>query len=169
MRASRPLRPGYLIPKPRDPRLIEKIAPPSPAAMMRVATPPIADIGSTAQMAHSLPFGTSIAGLDAAKTRRSASPSEGEEERVLRADQGIVDEGGLPVLIGAPRSSRAHRRFRPAARLGENARGEHTAIALARSRRRYYSWQSARLDLDIAKERCAPADVIGAVRCGAAK
>jgi malate dehydrogenase (oxaloacetate-decarboxylating)(NADP+) len=99
--------PDYLIPKPFDPRLIEKIAPAVALAAMTsgVAARPIVDMEAyRAQMArfvyHS---GASMKPVfDAAKAApKRVAYAEGEEERVLRAAQVVVDEGlAFPVLIG---------------------------------------------------------------------
>jgi malate dehydrogenase (oxaloacetate-decarboxylating)(NADP+) len=97
----------YLIPKPFDPRLIERVAPAVARAAMdsKVATRPLPSLEAyREQMArfvyHS---GNSMKPVfEAAK----ASPqrvvyAEGEEERVLRAVQVVVDEGlAWPVLVG---------------------------------------------------------------------
>ena len=92
--------PEYLIPKPFDPRLIEIVAPAVAKAAMDsgVATRPIADFDAYRERlsAVRLPLGQ----RDEADVRRGASAApkrvvyaEGEEERVLRAVQVVVDEG----------------------------------------------------------------------------
>ncbi len=100
----------YLIPKPFDPRLIVKIAPAVAQAAMDagVATRPIADFDAyRAQLEqfvyHSGNFMKPI--FEAAKSvsRKRIVYAEGEEERVLRAAQVVVDEKlARPVLIGRP-------------------------------------------------------------------
>jgi malate dehydrogenase (oxaloacetate-decarboxylating)(NADP+) len=106
--AAHPVRfgPDYLIPKPFDPRLIEKIAPAVAQAAMDsgVATRTIDMRVYRQEMAqfvyHS---GTSMKPVfDAAKAApKRVAYAEGEEERVLRAAQVAVDEGlAFPVLIG---------------------------------------------------------------------
>ncbi|MFN9771213.1 MAG: NADP-dependent malic enzyme [Burkholderiales bacterium] len=102
--------PDYLIPRPFDPRLIVKIAPAVAKAAMDsgVATRPIADFDAyRAQLEqfvyHSGNFMKPI--FSAAKrgeTRRIVY-AEGEDERVLRAVQGVVDERlAKPTLVGRP-------------------------------------------------------------------
>jgi malate dehydrogenase (oxaloacetate-decarboxylating)(NADP+) len=99
--------PDYLIPKPFDPRLIEKIAPAvAQAAMISgVATRPITNIEGYRQRLAQFVYhsGASMKPVfDAAKARpMRVAFAEGEEERVLRAAQVAVDEGlARPVLIG---------------------------------------------------------------------
>jgi malate dehydrogenase (oxaloacetate-decarboxylating)(NADP+) len=101
--------PDYLIPKPFDPRLIVKIAPAVARAAMDsgVATRPIEDID--AYRARLLNF-VYHSGLlmkpifDAAKKApRRIVFAEGEDERVLRAAQVVVDENiAFPILVGRP-------------------------------------------------------------------
>jgi malate dehydrogenase (oxaloacetate-decarboxylating)(NADP+) len=97
----------YLIPKPFDPRLIERIAPAVAMAAMAsgVATRPIADLEAYRQglgrfVYRSGPSMKTV--LDAAKRKlKRVIFAEGEDERVLRAAQLLVDEGlALPVLVG---------------------------------------------------------------------
>jgi malate dehydrogenase (oxaloacetate-decarboxylating)(NADP+) len=99
--------PDYLIPKPFDPRLIEKIAPAVARAAMEsgVATRPIADMDAYRERMARFVYhsGTSMKPVfDAAKAApKRVAYAEGEEERVLRAAQVVVDEGlAFPVLIG---------------------------------------------------------------------
>jgi malate dehydrogenase (oxaloacetate-decarboxylating)(NADP+) len=99
--------PDYLIPKPFDPRLIEKIAPAVAQAAMwsGVATRPIANIEGYRQKLAQFVYhsGASMKPVfDAAKAApKRVAYAEGEEERVLRAAQVVVDEGlAFPVLIG---------------------------------------------------------------------
>jgi malate dehydrogenase (oxaloacetate-decarboxylating)(NADP+) len=99
--------PDYLIPKPFDPRLIEKIAPAvAQAAMISgVATRPITNIEGYRQRLAQFVYhsGASMKPVfDAAKAApKRVAFAEGEEERVLRAAQVAVDEGlARPVLIG---------------------------------------------------------------------
>ncbi|MBL8673060.1 MAG: NADP-dependent malic enzyme [Alphaproteobacteria bacterium] len=99
--------PDYLIPKPFDPRLIVEI----PLAVARaaqesgVATRPIADMDAYRQRLVQHVFRTGFA-MKPLFERARANPlrvayAEGEEERVLRAAQTVVDEGlAKPVLIG---------------------------------------------------------------------
>ncbi|PKO29876.1 MAG: NADP-dependent malic enzyme [Betaproteobacteria bacterium HGW-Betaproteobacteria-9] len=102
--------PEYLIPKPFDPRLMMKIAPAvaQAAADSGVALRPIADMDAYRQRLQSFVFasGTIMKPIyAAAKTaaKRRVAYAEGEEERVLRACQIVVDEGlARPTLIGRP-------------------------------------------------------------------
>ncbi|MGE0349018.1 NADP-dependent malic enzyme [Hydrogenophaga sp.] len=100
----------YLIPKPFDPRLMMKIAPAvaQAAADCGVALRPIADMAAYREKLQSFVFasGTIMKPIfSAAKTaaRKRVAYAEGEEERVLRACQIVVDEGlARPTLIGRP-------------------------------------------------------------------
>ena len=102
--------PEYLIPKPFDPRLMMKIAPAvaQAAADSGVALRPIGDMEAYRERLQSfvLASGTIMkpiyAAAKLAQTKRVAY-AEGEEERVLRACQIVVDEGlARPTLIGRP-------------------------------------------------------------------
>ena len=99
--------PDYLIPKPFDPRLIEKIAPAVAKAAMAsgVAARPITDMEAYRERMARFVYrsGASMKPVfDAAKAApKRVAYAEGEDERVLRAAQFVVDEGlGVPVLIG---------------------------------------------------------------------
>jgi malate dehydrogenase (oxaloacetate-decarboxylating)(NADP+) len=102
--------PEYLIPKPFDPRLMMKIAPAvaKAAADSGVALRPIADMDAYRERLQTFVYasGTTMkpifmAAKKAAKKR--VVYAEGEEERVLRACQIIVDESvARPTLIGRP-------------------------------------------------------------------
>ncbi len=102
--------PDYLIPKPFDPRLMMKIAPAvaQAAAASGVALRPIADMDAYREKLQSFVYasGTTMKPIMAAAKRASkkrVAYSEGEEERVLRAAQIVVDEGiARPTLIGRP-------------------------------------------------------------------
>ncbi|MDR7153171.1 malate dehydrogenase (oxaloacetate-decarboxylating)(NADP+) [Hydrogenophaga palleronii] len=102
--------PEYLIPKPFDPRLMMKIAPAvaQAAADSGVALRPIADMDAYRERLQSFVFasGTIMKPIfAAAKTaqHKRVAYAEGEEERVLRACQIVVDEGlARPTLIGRP-------------------------------------------------------------------
>jgi malate dehydrogenase (oxaloacetate-decarboxylating)(NADP+) len=100
----------YLIPKPFDPRLMIKIAPAVARAAHAsgVARRPIADWEAYAEKLQSFVYASGqvmrpiFALAKRAKARRVAY-AEGEEERVLRAVQVVVDEGlARPTLIGRP-------------------------------------------------------------------
>jgi malate dehydrogenase (oxaloacetate-decarboxylating)(NADP+) len=102
--------PDYLIPKPFDPRLMMKIAPAvaQAAADSGVALRPIADMDAYREKLQSfvIASGSMMKPVYAAAKRASAKRvayAEGEEERVLRACQILVDENiARPVLIGRP-------------------------------------------------------------------
>jgi len=102
--------PEYLIPKPFDPRLMMKIAPAvaQAAADSGVAQRPVADMDAYREKLQSFVFasGTIMKPIFAAAKkapRKRVAYSEGEEERVLRACQIVVDEGlARPTLIGRP-------------------------------------------------------------------
>jgi malate dehydrogenase (oxaloacetate-decarboxylating)(NADP+) len=99
--------PDYLIPKPFDPRLILKLAPAVAKAAMDsgVATKPIADFGIYQEKLGQFVFRSGLV-MRPLFARAKRSPkrviyAEGEEEKVLRAAQVIVDEGfARPVLVG---------------------------------------------------------------------
>jgi malate dehydrogenase (oxaloacetate-decarboxylating)(NADP+) len=104
--------PEYVIPKPFDPRLMIKIAPAVAKAAEEsgVAARPIKDMQAYVDrlqqfVYHSGTFMKPI--FQTAKKAPAASKrivfAEGEEERVLRAVQIVVDEGlARPILIGRP-------------------------------------------------------------------
>jgi malate dehydrogenase (oxaloacetate-decarboxylating)(NADP+) len=102
--------PQYLIPKPFDPRLIIKIAPAVARAAMDdgVATRPILDMDAYEDrlqefVYHSGNFMKPILTSARLADKRRIVFAEGEEERVLRAVQVVLDEGlAAPVLIGRP-------------------------------------------------------------------
>jgi malate dehydrogenase (oxaloacetate-decarboxylating)(NADP+) len=103
--------PEYLIPKPFDPRLMIKIAPAVAQAAMDsgVALRPIKDMDAYREQLQSFVYasGTTMkpiftAAKSAAKKR--VAFCEGEEERVLRAIQIVVDENvARPTIIGRPK------------------------------------------------------------------
>ena len=102
--------PDYLIPKPFDPRLIVKIAPAVAKAAMAdgVATRPIEDFVVYMDRLQEFVylsgnFMKPIMALAKSAERRRVVYAEGEDERVLRAIQVIVDEKiAAPILIGRP-------------------------------------------------------------------
>jgi malate dehydrogenase (oxaloacetate-decarboxylating)(NADP+) len=101
--------PDYIIPAPFDPRLILKIAPAVAKAAMDsgVATRPIADFDAYRQQLNAFVYhsGTIMAPVFAAAKQapKRVIYAEGEEERVLRAVQVVVDEGlAKPILVGRP-------------------------------------------------------------------
>ncbi len=102
--------PEYLIPKPFDPRLMMKIAPAvaRAAAESGVATRPVKDFDAYREKLQAFVYasGTTMKPIfnvaKRAKNKRVAF-AEGEEERVLRAVQVVVDEGlAHPTLVGRP-------------------------------------------------------------------
>ena len=100
--------PEYLIPKPFDARLMMKIAPAvaRAAAASGVAARPVTDFEAYEQRLQSFVYasGTTMKPIFAqAKSakRRNVAFAEGEDRRVLRAVQVIVDEGlARPWLVG---------------------------------------------------------------------
>ncbi|MDQ7976573.1 NADP-dependent malic enzyme [Paraburkholderia sp. SARCC-3016] len=104
--------PEYLIPKPFDPRLIVKVAPAVAKAAMEsgVATRPIEDMDAYEQHLQQFVYHSGTTMKPIFQLARSVGPekkrivfAEGEEERVLRAVQIIVDEKlAKPILIGRP-------------------------------------------------------------------
>jgi malate dehydrogenase (oxaloacetate-decarboxylating)(NADP+) len=102
--------PEYLIPKPFDPRLMMKIAPAvaQAAADSGVALRPIKDMAAYREKLQSFVYasGTMMKPIFAAAkaaSRKRVAYAEGEEERVLRACQIVVDDGlARPTLIGRP-------------------------------------------------------------------
>jgi malate dehydrogenase (oxaloacetate-decarboxylating)(NADP+) len=99
----------YLIPKPFDPRLIVQIAPAVAKAAMDsgVATRPIVDLDAYREQLNNFVYqsGLIMKPVFAAARRnpRRVVFAEGEDERVLRAVQVVVDEGlARPILIARP-------------------------------------------------------------------
>jgi malate dehydrogenase (oxaloacetate-decarboxylating)(NADP+) len=101
----------YLIPKPFDPRLIEVLAPAvaEAAAASGVASRPIGDMADYRQRLRQFVYKTggvmqqvfAAAKVAAQRKLPRVAYAEGEDERVLRAAQVVVDEGlARPVLIG---------------------------------------------------------------------
>ena len=102
--------PEYLIPRPFDPRLIVKIAPAVARAAMEsgVATRPITDFDAYLNtlerfVYHSGTFMRPIFSAARRLERKRIVYAEGEDERVLRAAQVVVDERlARPILVGRP-------------------------------------------------------------------
>ncbi len=101
--------PEYLIPRPFDPRLIARVAPAVAKAAMDsgVATRPIADLEAYRESLAQFVYhsGLIMKPLFAAAKAlpKRVVYAEGEDERVLRAVQIVVDEGlARVVLIGRP-------------------------------------------------------------------
>ncbi len=101
--------PEYLIPKPFDPRLIEVVAPAVARAAQEsgVATRPIDDFAAYRQRLSRFVY-QSVSSMQPVFAQAKLAPkrvayAEGEDERVLRAAQVVVDEGlARPLLIGRP-------------------------------------------------------------------
>jgi malate dehydrogenase (oxaloacetate-decarboxylating)(NADP+) len=117
--------PDYLIPTPFDARLILRIAPAvaRAAAESGVATRPIADLDAYRVSLSQYVYQTGMF-MRPVFVAAKAAPArvvyaEGEDERVLRAVQEVVDEGlAKPILIGRPaviamRIERAGLRMKP--------------------------------------------------------
>ncbi len=102
--------PDYLIPSPFDPRLMTRIAPAvaEAAASSGVALTPITDMVAYRERLEAFVYASGtlmkpiFSAVKRAPTKRVAY-AEGEDERVLRACQVIVDESlARPTLIGRP-------------------------------------------------------------------
>ncbi len=120
--------PDYLIPSPFDPRLILRIAPAvaEAAHASGVATRPIEDMAAYVDRLNRFVFRSGLvmkpifSAAKAAGTRKIIY-ADGEDERVLRAAQVVLEEGlARPVLIGRPavidaRLKRYGLRIRPGA------------------------------------------------------
>jgi malate dehydrogenase (oxaloacetate-decarboxylating)(NADP+) len=102
--------PEYLIPKPLDPRLIVELPVAVAKAAMEsgVATRPVEDWEAYSHLLHQYYSRTQLI-MRPVLERAKAAPKrvvfcEGEEERVLRAVQVMLDDGlGKPVLVGRRR------------------------------------------------------------------
>jgi malate dehydrogenase (oxaloacetate-decarboxylating)(NADP+) len=101
--------PEYLIPFPFDPRLIVKIAPAVARAAMEsgVATDPIKDFPAYVQRLNEFVYHSGLIMKPIFTAAKAAARrivfAEGEDERVLRATQVLVDEGlAQPILVGRP-------------------------------------------------------------------
>jgi malate dehydrogenase (oxaloacetate-decarboxylating)(NADP+) len=99
----------YLIPRPFDPRLIERIAPAVAKAAMDsgVATRPLQSLDAYRERMARFVYHSGNSMKPVFEAARLAPKrviyAEGEEERVLRAVQVAVDEGlAHPVLVGRP-------------------------------------------------------------------
>jgi malate dehydrogenase (oxaloacetate-decarboxylating)(NADP+) len=106
---ARPFGPDSLIPSPFDPRLILRIAPAVAKAAMDsgVATRPLPDLDAYADSLIRFVFRSGFI-MKPLFTQAKAAPkrviyAEGEDERVLRATQVVLEEGlAQPILIGRP-------------------------------------------------------------------
>jgi malate dehydrogenase (oxaloacetate-decarboxylating)(NADP+) len=102
--------PEYLIPKPFDPRLMIKIAPAVAlaAAASGVASRPVKDFVAYGEKLQSFVYASGqtmkpIFSVAKRAQNKRVAYAEGENERVLRAAQIVVDEGlACPTLIGRP-------------------------------------------------------------------
>ena len=101
--------PEYIIPRPFDPRLIIKIAPAVAQAAMDsgVATRPIKNWEAYRQQLMQFVYHSGLIMRPVFAAAKQAPKrvifAEGEDERVLRAVQIVVDEGlARPILIGRP-------------------------------------------------------------------
>jgi len=101
--------PDYIIPKPFDARLILRIAPAVAKAAQEsgVATRPIADLDAYRQELSRFVYQTGMFMRPVFAAAKAAPKrvifAEGEDERVLRAVQVVIDEGlAKPALIGRP-------------------------------------------------------------------
>jgi malate dehydrogenase (oxaloacetate-decarboxylating)(NADP+) len=101
--------PDYLIPKPFDPRLIGTVASAVAKAAMEtgVATRPIADLDAYRSKLDGSVFKSALIMRPVFEAARSASRrivfAEGEDERVLRAANAMLEEmTDRPILIGRP-------------------------------------------------------------------
>jgi len=104
----------YFIPKPFDPRLITRIAPAVAQAAMQegVATRPIADLDAYVEQlqqfvyhsgAFMKPVFSAAKGFVRGGGRARIVFTEGEDERVLRAIQVVIDENlAKPIIVGRP-------------------------------------------------------------------
>ena len=101
--------PEYLIPKPFDPRLMVIVPPAVAQAAMDggVATRPIADFDAYRERLSQFVYHSGLI-MKPVFAHAKAAPkrvlyAEGEDERVLRAVQVVVDEGlAKPILVGRP-------------------------------------------------------------------
>jgi malate dehydrogenase (oxaloacetate-decarboxylating)(NADP+) len=101
--------PDYLIPKPFDPRLMGVVASAVAKAAMDsgVATRPLADLVAYRMKLDGSVFRSALIMRPvfdaAAAARRRIVFAEGEDERVLRTAQSLIENGSeVPILIGRP-------------------------------------------------------------------
>jgi malate dehydrogenase (oxaloacetate-decarboxylating)(NADP+) len=106
---ARTFGPGSLIPNPFDPRLILRIAPAVARAAMvsGVATRPISDFNRYLEQLERFVFRSGFVMKPVFAQAKSAPMrvvyAEGEDERVLRATQAMVEEALVrPILVGRP-------------------------------------------------------------------
>ncbi|MFV0515112.1 MAG: NADP-dependent malic enzyme [Jhaorihella sp.] len=142
--------PDYLIPKPFDPRLVAVVSSSVARAAMEsgVATRPIEDLAAYKDKLNQTVFRSALLMRPVFEAARAASRrivfAEGEDERVLRAAQAILEETTeTPVLIGRPEviESRCERhglRIRP---------GTDIQIVNPENDPRYYDYWTSYHDL----------------------
>ncbi|MBK7792364.1 MAG: NADP-dependent malic enzyme [Betaproteobacteria bacterium] len=101
--------PEYLIPKPFDPRLMVIVPPAVARAAMDdgVATRPIADFDAYRERLSQFVYHSGLIMKPVFAHAKAAAKrvlyAEGEDERVLRAVQVVIDEGlARPILVGRP-------------------------------------------------------------------
>ncbi|MDQ6437951.1 NADP-dependent malic enzyme [Mesorhizobium sp. LHD-90] len=102
--------PDFLIPSPFDPRLILRIAPAVAKAACEtgVASRPISDFPAYIDRLNRFVFRSGLVMKPVFSTAKTAATkrviyADGEDERVLRAAQVVIDEGiAQPTLIGRP-------------------------------------------------------------------
>ena len=102
--------PNFLIPSPFDPRLILRIAPAVAEAACRtgVATRPIEDMAAYIDRLNRFVFRSGLVMKPVFSAAKKAAArrvvyADGEDERVLRAAQVVLEEGlAQPILIGRP-------------------------------------------------------------------
>ncbi|MCK0195455.1 NADP-dependent malic enzyme [Ancylobacter sp. 6x-1] len=101
--------PNSLIPSPFDPRLIQRVAPAVARAAMEsgVSQRPIADFDAYLESLDRFVFRSGLVMKPIFTSARQAPKrviyAEGEDERILRAAQVVVEEGiARPILIGRP-------------------------------------------------------------------
>jgi malate dehydrogenase (oxaloacetate-decarboxylating)(NADP+) len=101
--------PGFLIPSPFDPRLILRIAPAVAKAAMAsgVAARPIADFDAYQETLERFAFRSGFV-MKPVFAKARTQPvrviyAEGEDERILRATQAVLEEKlAKPILVGRP-------------------------------------------------------------------
>jgi malate dehydrogenase (oxaloacetate-decarboxylating)(NADP+) len=101
--------PGFLIPSPFDPRLILRIAPAVAKAAMAtgVASRPIADFDAYQEVLERFAFRSGFV-MKPVFAKARTQPvrviyAEGEDERILRAAQAVLEEKiAKPILVGRP-------------------------------------------------------------------
>ena len=146
----RPFGPESLIPSPFDPRLILRIAPAVAKAAMDsgVAGRPLENVEAYAESLERLVFRSGFI-MKPIFSKAKANPkrviyAEGEDERVLRAVQAVVeDKVARPILVGRPRVIDTRIR-----RFGLDLReGEHFDLVDPESDPRYREYVATYLDV----------------------